>query len=58
MITLEELKLKLSDRNLSEVARRTGVSYRTIHSICDGTNKNPSYETVRILIEYLTGDKQ
>jgi transcriptional regulator with XRE-family HTH domain len=57
MITLEEIRQKLSDRNLSEVARRTGVSYRTLFSICNGTNKNPSYESVRAIVEYLNNDK-
>lgn len=58
MMTLEEIKQKLSDRNLMEVSRRTGVSYRTIFGISNGTNKNPSYESVRAIVEYLSGAKQ
>lgn len=58
MITLEEIQKKLSDRNLSEVHRRTGVSYRTLFSLANGTNKNPSYESVRAIVEYLNGENK
>ena len=56
MMTLEELKLKLEDRNLKQVAKNSGVSYETVLTIATGKNKNPSYNSVLKLINYL-GDK-
>lgn len=56
MMTLEELKLKLEDRNLKQVAKNSGVSYETVSTIATGKNKNPSYNSVLKLINYL-GDK-
>lgn len=56
MMTLEELKLKLEDRNLKQVAKNSGVSYETVLTIATGKNKNPSYNSVLKLVNYL-GDK-
>lgn len=56
MMTLEELKLKLEDRNLKQVAKNSGVSYETVSTIASGKNKNPSYNSVVKLVNYL-GDK-
>lgn len=52
MLTLEQIKTKLEDRNLPVIAERTGVSYRTIVNIKNGTNKNPSLRIVKALSEY------
>lgn len=49
---LERLKDALSDRNLSEVARRTGVSRATLHRIVHGT-ANPTVATLETLNSYL-----
>ena len=49
---LERLKEALSDRNLSEIARRTGVSRATLHRITHGT-ANPTMATIETLNAYL-----
>lgn len=49
---LERLKEALSDRNLSEIARRTGVSRATLHRITHGT-ANPTMATIEALNAYL-----
>lgn len=52
MMSLDEIRKKLEDRNLPVVAERIGVSYRTILNIKNGSNKNPSHKVVEALIRY------
>lgn len=54
MMTLEQVKEKLQDRNIAEVARRCELPYRTVFTISNGTNKNPSYNSVVKLVNYLS----
>jgi transcriptional regulator with XRE-family HTH domain len=54
-MTLEQVKAALSDRNLTEVARRTGLSYPTVQGIASGKTENPSYQSVERLAQYLAG---
>ena len=49
---IDRLKEALSDRNLSEVSRRTSISRATLHRIVHGT-ANPTMATVDILNAYL-----
>ena len=53
MLTIEEIRNKLLDRRLQMVADATGIHYATIQAIRNGRVTNPSYETVRLLSEYL-----
>lgn len=53
MLNLRQIKKKLSDRNLKEVSRQTGVNYGTIFNIATGQNKNPTYKTIKQLSDYL-----
>lgn len=53
MLTLDEVRKKLQDRNLAEVARRTAIGYVNLHRIKTGKNENPSYQTMVILSNYL-----
>lgn len=50
---LNEVKKRLRDRNLAEVARQCGLKRQTVWLIASGTTKNPSYEHVKKLVEYL-----
>lgn len=52
---LEEIAERLKDRRLYRVAEVTGLSYQTIRTIVNGTNKNPTIETVQLLEDYLNG---
>jgi len=53
MMTLEEIKKALQDRNLSRVAASTGISYNTVLKVANSKSKRVSYETVRALSAYL-----
>jgi transcriptional regulator with XRE-family HTH domain len=55
MLTIEQIQKQLKDRNLSAVARVTGMSMQTISAISNGTATKPSYETVKLLSDYLEG---
>ena len=54
MMTLEQVKGALADRNLSEISRRTGITYYKIWRIVQGKGE-PSYQVVKALSEYLEG---
>lgn len=54
-MTLLEIRERLSDRNLTTVAERTGLSYPTVYMIAKGRQTNPSYSTIEKLTQYLTG---
>lgn len=56
MMTLPEIKKRLSDRNLAEVARRIGMRRQQLWLIATGQNGNPSYKTIERIADYLEGD--
>lgn len=53
MLTVEEIREKLGDRNLAEVARRTKLSYRAINHLVTDGGERPSQEMLKTLTEYL-----
>lgn len=55
MMTLEEASAALSDRNVMEVARRTGINHQTLWRIKNGSAQEPSFHVMKKLIEYLEG---
>ena len=54
MYTLEEIRILLEDRNVQAIARKTGLSPRTIYYIRNG-GKRATLETVQKLWAYLNG---
>lgn len=54
MLTLEQLRAALDDRNVEKVSARTGIHRNTIAAIRNGTNANPTYATMKALSDYLT----
>lgn len=60
MLTIEEIREALSDRNLSEVSRRLNGKYSGayLRAIESGKAPNPSYECVKTLSEYLEQRKE
>jgi len=52
MLTLEEIRGKLVDRNLKEVSRRTGISYPRIYNLVTERTET-TYTTVKTLSDYL-----
>lgn len=57
MLTIEEIIQKLSDRNLSEISRRIGLSPATLAEIANGKQINPTFQTVKKLSDYLEKNK-
>jgi len=57
MLSIEEIKTRLGDRNLAEVSRRVGLSYQTVFYFCQEESNNPSHNTVKLLSEYLETEK-
>ena len=53
MLSLDVIQTKLQDRNLSEIARRTGLSICTVWRVANNKAGNVGYETVKKLSEYL-----
>lgn len=56
MLTIEEIKQRLSDRNIKAVAEAIGVSRQTISNIKNGKNTTPAYQTVKAISDYLEGN--
>lgn len=57
MLTIEEIRERLQDRRLAMVADSTGIHYVTLQAIRTGRVKNPSYDTVKALSDYLEEKK-
>lgn len=53
MLTVEQVREALKDRNITAVAKATGLHRNTLYAIASGDNKNPSYETMRVIVRYL-----
>ena len=54
MLTLDEIREKLSDVNMSKIARETGLSRPTVYKLLNGLG-NFKYDTVVKVSEYLKG---
>ena len=54
MLTVDQIRTALQDRRLAVVAEATGITRVSLNNIRNGTTKNPSYNTVVALSEYLT----
>lgn len=55
MLSLEQIRNALEDRNLSEVSRQIGLHYNVVYRAATDRTQNPSYETVKALSDYLGG---
>lgn len=58
MLTIEEIRLLVEDRNIKAVAAKAGVEYITAWRICRGDPGNVSYAAVKKLSDYLTKSTQ
>lgn len=54
MMTLDQIKDALSDRNCTAVAKATGLHWNTVRAIKNGVERDPSYSTIKTLSDYLT----
>ena len=55
MLTIEKIRELLQDRNLEAVSKVTGLSRQTLSTIRSGKAKEPSYNTIKIISDYLEG---
>ena len=53
MLTILEIKNRLTDRKIAVIAERIGLHENTIRNFMSGSE--PSYKTVKLLSDYLTG---
>lgn len=53
MLSLEQIIEKLSDRNLTEVSRRTNLAVPTVWRIANNQAGNVGYTTIKKLSDYL-----
>ena len=53
MLTLEEIRERLKDRNLKRVAAGSGMVYMTVIRIASGETADPRYSTLKVLSDYL-----
>ncbi len=57
MLLLSEVREQLGDKNLKEVARRTGRAYDTVWRVFRGDTKRVAYDVVVRLSDYLEGKR-
>ena len=57
MLSIEEMKQRLHDRNLSYIARQIKTSPAWLNQFYHGKLENPSYKTVERLSDYLEKNK-
>jgi len=55
MLTIEEIKKKMSDRRVDLVAKGAGINKQTLYMIMWG-KKKPSYDTLEKLTNYFAKD--
>lgn len=55
MLDLEQIRSKLKDRRITAVAEATGLHQATVYRVVWG-EQVPSYETVKVLSDYLLGE--
>jgi transcriptional regulator with XRE-family HTH domain len=55
MLSIEQIREMLKDRNLEVVAERTGLSRQTLSNIRNSKAKSPSYSTIKTISDYLEG---
>jgi DNA-binding phage protein len=57
MLTMKQIKQRLSDSNLRKVAIKSGVHPATVYRFMRDEGK-PTYETVELLSNYLTQEQE
>jgi hypothetical protein len=54
LLTLEQIRERLQDRNLAEVAKRIDVGYATLHRIKTNPKYSCNVRTLKELSDYLS----
>ena len=57
MMTPDQLQAALQDRRIDKVAEATGIHYNTVRRVARGEARNPTWDTIRRLSDYLKGEE-
>lgn len=57
MLTLEQIREELKPYNLTRVAKETGINRHTLYRLMHESHR-PSYDTVKTLSDYLSGEDE
>lgn len=55
MLSNEKIAEMLQDRNLEVIAKKIKISRQTLSAFRNGTAKNPTYNTIKKISDYLEG---
>lgn len=58
LLTVEEIREKLVDRNLKKTSAKANVNYKSLLFLFNGKINNPDYETVKKLSFYFQKENQ
>lgn len=53
MLTIEQIREQLADRNLTAVSVACNVNYKTLWRIASGIEDNPTYQILKKLSDYI-----
>jgi len=53
IVSLDDIRKQLDDRNLRVVAERIDINYRTLLKFYKGDMENPSFKMIDSIIKYL-----
>ena len=56
LLTIEQIIKEWEKRNLTKLSYKVEITRQTLSSIVNGSNKNPSYDVVKRLSEYLNNN--
>lgn len=51
--TIEEIRKKMEDRNLTKIAAAVGLEPNTVYNVANGKAKSMSFTTYQKLVDYL-----
>lgn len=58
MYDVEDIREALSDRNVKEVARRTGLTPFIVYGVVTKRTKHPRFDVIKALGDYLFGARE
>ena len=56
ILSLNQIKEQLDDRNMNKIAKKLGVSYLSVAQFAKA-NPNPTYKTLLLISNYLKDNK-
>jgi hypothetical protein len=53
LLSLEKIQLLLKDKRLYVISKATGLSFPTLKKMADGKKENYTYNTIKVISDYL-----